>query len=199
MRMVGWLHVDGRHGMRWDALFADLEAQAAVQAQAERAAEVEERTRSEVGALHIAERLRGALGRPVRVHAAGGVVASGVLGHVGADWLLLDEGGGREALLASAAVVRVSGLTRYSGVDGSAGVVESRLGLRHALRGIARDRSGVSLHLRDSTALSATIDRIGADFVEVALHAPGEPRRHGEVREVALVALSELVAVRRRL
>jgi hypothetical protein len=198
MRVVGWLHVDGRQQMRWDALFADLEAQAAMQAQAQRAAEVEERTRAEVGALRVTERLRGALGAPLRFHVAGAGVVSGTLSQVGADWVLLDEGAGREVLLASAALVRVSGLTRHSAADRSVGVVQSRLGLRHVLRAIGRDRSGVALHLRDSTVLSATIDRVGADFVEAALHSPGEPRRRTDVREVALVVLAELVAVRRQ-
>jgi hypothetical protein len=183
--------------MRWDALFADLEAQAAAQARAERAAEVEERTRAEVGALAISDRLRGALGQPLRFHVAGAVTVAGALRHVGADWVLVDEGAGREVLLANGALLRVSGLTRHSAAGGAPGVVEARMSLRHALRAVARDRSGVRVHLRDSTVLSATIDRVGADFLEVALHASGEPRRRGDVREVALVALTAVAAVRR--
>ena len=72
----------------------------------------------------------------------------------------------------------VRGSARYSAVPGSDGVVESRLGLRPALRGIARDRSTVRLHLVDgSPSLDATIDRVGADFVDVAALAAGEARR----------------------
>jgi hypothetical protein len=51
--------------------------------------------------------------------------------------------------------------------------------------------------LTDATAVDGTIDRVGADFVEIALHAPGEVRRRTEVREVLVMALGELVAIRR--
>jgi len=49
----------------------------------------------------------------------------------------------------------------------------------------------------DGTAIDGTIDRLGADFVEVAQHAAGELRRRDQVREVALVPLSALAVVRR--
>ena len=53
------------------------------------------------------------------------------------------------------------------------------------------------IDLNDGTTLDATIDRVGADFVEVAEHAAGEPRRRTEVRDVELVPLAAIVAVRR--
>ena len=122
---------------------------------------------------------------------------SGELRRVGADWLLLDEAAGREVLVAVPGVMSVRGLTRHSAVPGSAGPVASRLGFRQALRGVARDRSPVRLHLRDGTTLEATVDRVGADFVEVATHAPGETRRRQDVRDVELVPVSAVVALRR--
>lgn len=183
--------------MRWDALFADLEAQAEALASAERAAEVDERIRGEVGALGLLDRARGAVGAQLRLRLDGGHAAHGRLVRVGADWLLLDEGAGREALIPAGALLGARGLLRYSAVPGSAGPVESRLGLRQALRGIARDRSPVRLALRDGASMAATIDRVGADFVEVATHAAGEARRRQEVRDVELVPISALVAARR--
>jgi len=41
-----------------------------------------------------------------------------------------------------------------------------------------------------------TIDRVGADFIEVAVHAAWEPRRAAAVRSVALVPLDAIVLVR---
>jgi hypothetical protein len=125
--------------MRWDALIADLEAQAEALERAERAAEVEERARIEVAALAMVDRLRAAVGVPLGLRCAGGLMLSGELRRVGPDWLLLDEGSGREALAPLAGVHGVTGLSRLSAVPGSASVVESRLTLRHALRAIARD------------------------------------------------------------
>lgn len=183
--------------MRWDALFADLEAQALALEQSERAAEVEERTRGEIGALGLLDRARAALGLPLRLRLAGLLTITGTLVRVGPDWLLLDEGAGREAVVATDRLVSVRGLVRFSGTPDSVGVVESRLGLRHALRGIARDRSAVRLHLVDGSTVDATIDRVGADFVEVATHPAGETRRHKEVRDIELLPIAALVAVRR--
>ena len=185
-------------GDRWEALFADLEAQAAAAEHAERAAEVDERTRGELAGLGTVDRLRAADGAAVRLRVSGGRTLSGVVDRVGPDWLLLAEDAGREAVVPLAAVLGVRGLSRFSAVPGTAGAVSSRLGLRSALRGIARDRSPVRLELADGSGLDATLDRVGADFVEVAVHAPGEARRRHDVAEVELVPFAGLVAVRRR-
>jgi hypothetical protein len=183
--------------VRWDDLFADLEAQADALEVAARAAEVSERTRIEVSALGVRDRLAAAVGTPVRLQLAGGLAAAGSVVRVGPDWVLLAEDGGRESVVALAAVRTIGGLGRLSAVPGSGGVVQARLALRSALRGIARDRSGVQVHLVDGMALDATLDRVGTDFVEVARHAAGEPRRRGEVRDVLLVPFAALAAVRR--
>jgi hypothetical protein len=173
--------------VRWDALFDDLAAQAAALEQAERAAEVEERTRGEVGALTLADRARASAGSPVRLRLRGGVALAGRLARVGPDWLLIDEDADRETVVARAQVLSLRGLGRYSAVPGSAGVVESRLGLRNALRGIARDRSAIRVQL----------DRVGGDFIEVATHPAAEPRRRPDVRDIELLPLAAVVAVRR--
>ncbi|MGI8677355.1 MAG: hypothetical protein ACR2LX_01430 [Jatrophihabitans sp.] len=183
--------------MRWNDLFADLEAQAAALETAERAGEIDERTRAEIGSLGLLERLRGAVGLPLRLRGAGSLAVTGRLDRVGPDWVLVEEGAGREVLLATAALVSVRGLVRYSATPDSLSVLESRLGLRHALRGIARDRSAVRLHLVDGSTVDATIDRIGADFLEVATHAAGEARRRQDVRDCELLPVTALVAVRR--
>jgi hypothetical protein len=194
--------------LRWDRLFADLEAQAQGAEQAERAAEVETLTRDEVGRLSVYDRLRAAAGAPLQLTFLGGHAVRGTVLRVGVDWLLLDAGAGREVIGASAQLRGVRGLGRVSAVPNSAGAVESRLGLRHVLRGVARDRSAVRVHLAGGnggdpgsdvpwTSVDATIDRVGADFVEVATHSAAEVRRRGDVREVELIPLTAVVAVSR--
>jgi hypothetical protein len=183
--------------MRWDALFADLDAQAEALSRANRAAEVDERARIEVAALGLLERLRPAVGADVRLQCAGALTLSGVLGRLGPNWLLLDEGAGREALVCLSALHGVSGLSRLSAAPDSMPIVESRLGLGHVLRGVARDRSAVRICRVDGSVIDATIDRAGADFLEAALHPAAEPRRRTEVREVIVVPYAALAAIRR--
>jgi hypothetical protein len=183
--------------MRWDGLFADLEAQADALANAERDAEIEERTRAETGQLGLVDRLRPAIGMPIKLRCLGGVTLAGQLRQVGAEWLLLDEGSGREAAVVLASVTTVAGLGRLSAVPNTMRQVESRLGIRHLLRGIARDRSVLRAHLLDGTIVDGTLDRVGADFVEIAAHAPGEIRRRGEVREVLVLAIAAIAVLRR--
>jgi hypothetical protein len=183
--------------MRWEALFADLEAHADALERSERAAEVDERARMEVAALGLLDRLRAAVGAPLRLHCGAAGTCTGTLRRVGPDWLLLDEHAGCETVVALAAVQGVGGLSRLCSAPDSVTVVESRLGLPHVLRGVARDRSAVRICRVDGSTLDATIDRVGADFLDAALHPAGETRRRADVREVVLVPYAALALVRR--
>ncbi|SOD73147.1 hypothetical protein SAMN05892883_2436 [Jatrophihabitans sp. GAS493] len=182
---------------RWQGLFADLEAQADALAAAHRAAEVEDQVRIEVGRLRLIDRLRPADGGTIRLMYPGAVVVSGELLRVGPDWLLLDEGSGRDALALLTPLLSIGGLGRLAAVPDTESIVESRLGLAHALRGIARDRSAVRIELIDGSTLDGTVDRVGRDFLELATHAPGELRRRSEVREVLAVPFSAVAVLRR--
>jgi hypothetical protein len=182
---------------RWDGLFDDLEAQVQALDLAERAGEVDERARIELARIRLIDRLRPAIGLALRVRCAADITVAGRLVRVGSQWLLIEEPARRQALVTLAAIVSVSGLSRLAAAPDSEGVIESRLGLAHALRGIARDRSPVRIDLLDGTGLAGTIDRVGADFIELASHAAGEARRRAEVREVLVVAVAALAVVRR--
>ncbi|HEX8768525.1 MAG TPA: hypothetical protein VF714_09155 [Jatrophihabitans sp.] len=181
--------------MRWDDLFADLEAQAQALLRAERDAEVAELTRLETSRLELVSRLRPALGGVLRVRCLGGVALAGRLSAIGTGWLLLDEEAGREAFVATAAVVSIGGLGRLAAAPDAA--LDARLGIGRALRGLARDRSVLRACLTDSTVIDGTVDRVGSDFVEFAVHAAGEPRRRAEVREVLVLPIGALAVLRR--
>jgi hypothetical protein len=191
--------------MRWDRLFAELEGRfdelAAEQAAAERA----DRERVAIGAVTALERLAGALDRPIRVGLAGGAVVAGNLRVVGPDWLLVAEGEQRDCVVPWRSVAVVHGATVATGPPPSG--LALRLDLRYALRGLARDRAPVLVAMAGWTGggpspsgasgeIAGTIDRVGADFIEVALHAAWEPRRAGAVRSVALVPLASILLVR---
>ena len=182
--------------MRWQQLFGDLQAQFEAEETAAEQVESASRTRAEVGAVGIGDRLRGALGFPLVLGCLGAGQVAGVLVEVGADWLLLEDDGARQTLVASAAVRSVSGLGRRTIVEESAGPVRARLDLRRALRGLARDRSAVQIVLDDGSVLSGTLDRVGADYVELAEHPADLPRRAEAVQGVRAVVIAGIAVVR---
>jgi hypothetical protein len=182
--------------VRWQRLFDDLEGQAEAYEAAEFDAEVSERGRYEVGQVRLVDRFRGAVGHPVDVCCRGAGRVSGRLQRVGADWLLLEEQPDRHVIVACAAVTSIVGLGALSASPGSEGQIGARLDLRRALRGVARDRSAIQALLVDGSTVVGTLDRVGADFVEVAEHPQREPRRFGTVRGVRTVPLAAVAAVR---
>lgn len=182
--------------MRWDQLFADLEGQAAAAEAIELAAEVADRTRREVGRLGLVHRLRAAHGASLVVRVLGGEVLTGTVADVGADWVLLEQGGARASLVPLAAVVALSGLGARTELPGSEGVVAQRLDLRYALRRLVRDRAAVEVVLADGTCVTGTFDRVGADHAELAQHLPEQARRARAVHQVLLVPLLAIAVVR---
>jgi hypothetical protein len=182
--------------VRWDELFADLEGQAASAEAAERAAEVADRTRREVGRLRLVDRLRAASGTSLVVRVLGGEVLTGQVADVGADWVLLELPGTRAALVPLTAVVALSGLGPRTDLPGAEGAVVAKLDLRYALRRLVRDRAVVEMVLSDGTAVSGTLDRVAADHVDLAQHEVEQARRPRAVRQVLQVPLGAIALVR---
>ena len=182
--------------MRWQQLFADLEARfEAEQAGADRS-ESASRARAEMGAVRLDQRLLGALDAPVRVTCRGAGQVAGVLVDVGPDWLLLEDDHGRQHLVAIAAVRAVAGLGRGTAPPEPATAVRRLLDLRRALRALARDRAAVQVVLDDGGVLTGTLDRVGADYVDLAEHASDQPRRAEAVQGVRAVVLAAVAVVR---
>jgi len=182
--------------VRWQQLFADLQAQFEEEESAGERAESGSRARAEIGGLALVDRLRGSLGAPVSVTVRGAGQVGGVLAAVGADWLLLADEVGRDVLVATVAVRSATGLGRRTGVAEDQGLVRSRLDLRWALRGLARDRVAVQMVLDDGSVLVGTVDRVGADYVELAEHPADVLRRAEAVQGVRAVVISAVAVVR---
>jgi hypothetical protein len=176
-------------------LFADLEAQLVAAEAADLDSEVRDRTRRESGLVGLVDRVGGAHGQPLAVTVVGGGVQRGVLRDSGPDWLLLEQLAQAELLVPVHAVLGISGLRARTAPVGGGGQVARRLDLRWALRGLARNRTGVRVVLRDGSALGGTVDRVGADHVELAVHGQGESRRPGAVQDVRLVPLAAVSCV----
>lgn len=184
--------------MRWADLFRDLEAQADAIASAELAGEVAERTRLELARIRFVDRVRAAEGRALAVTVFGGGVLRGGVVDCGPDWVLLAEDGGREALVPLAAVLGIVGLDpRVAFEPGSEGPVAGRCGLGVVLRALARDRAGVTCTFLDGSDAAGTVDRVGADHLELAGHHVGERRPRGGAAALRVIPFAALSIVRR--
>ncbi|RBY80414.1 hypothetical protein DQ239_02650 [Blastococcus sp. TF02-09] len=181
--------------MRWQQLFADLEARFDAEQEAAERAETSSRARHELGSVRFVDRLAGAVGSPVVLLCRGAGQVSGTVSEVGSDWLLLDDAG-RELLVATAAVRAVGGVGRRTAAPEEPGWVAGRLDLRRALRGLARDRAAVRIVLDEGTSLNGTIDRVGADYLELAEHPADLHRRAAAVQGVRTVLIDAVVVVR---
>ena len=177
--------------VRWDGLFADLEAQLGAAAVQDRAHEVSELTRAERATVLLVDRLRGSQGEVVTVVVRSGARVHGVLADVGSAWLLVVDGP-REHLVPTGAVVSVAGLR-----DGAAppeAVALRRLGLGHALRAIARDRSIVQVVTLAATTIGR-IDAVGADHLDLAATLDDSGRVTGARQAIAYSGLDLVSSV----
>ncbi|WP_331712766.1 hypothetical protein [Arthrobacter sp. U41] len=183
--------------MRWDDLFSDLETQMAATERLDLDAEITERTRAEAAAVELADRLRGSLGLLIMVQLASGSTFEGTLSHAGSQALVLDESR-HQVLVPYASAVRYRGLSRVAVPEPSR--VRQRLGLASALRGLARDRASLGVLISGGSAgestLHGVIDRVGRDYLDLAVTGEGEERRAANVRQLATIPFAALAGIK---
>lgn len=176
--------------MDWDeqlfSVLDDLEQQAEALYDAEREAELADRSRAEYGAVTLASRLMASMGDELTLQVTGVGRVAGTLQRVGTGWLLLGGPGG-DWVVPGTAVAAVSGASARS-VPEVAWSPVTRLGLRSALRRLSEAGEPCVVHLVDGTRHEACVRRVGSDFVELSV---GQGR-------VELVAFAALAAVRSR-
>lgn len=182
---------------RWAQLFADLEAQSASVEASDLSLEIADRTRGELAAISLANRLRAQIGARVHLRVLGSAEqATGTLTRVGADWALVAAPADQVEMLIMldalvAAINLPAGALAESGVDR----VTSRLGRGAVLRALARDRAPVHIRMRDGTSVSGTLDRVGADFLDLARHEMDQAPRPAQVRSRWTLAWSAIAMV----
>ncbi len=192
---------------RWERLFLDLETEVGEAEAAELAAEIADRTRLENARLRLIDRLHASKGNRITVLVPTAGRVCGQVSDVGPDWLLLGESTPGDATSCMQSAVRhtlipigkiglISGMGAHSTVPNGEGVVASKLDMRFLLRKAARSRVPLVFSLTGSEQLSGTIDRVGKDFVEIATHPTGEPRRRHAVTAVCDVPLTAVELVR---
>lgn len=188
--------------MEWDRLFEDLEDQIASGWEAERAALDAEAERTRIAALDLRTRL-GALtaeGAIVSVVLSDATRLRGRLRAVGADWAGLAPLDAPGLVLLPAHGVETWGVDHGALLSSGAGVeplspLRERMTFGFVLRDLARRRRGVTVRLRSGTILTGTIDRAGADHLDLALHDAGVPRRTHAVTGFRIVPFAAVLSI----
>src|SRR5689334_3942700 len=104
--LVSEMRRSRRYGarMRWESLFADMEAQLAAGRLADVRADVAELARAERASITLTARARASVGRPVRVLVGAADLVEGELVDAAPEWLLLATSPVRRALVPLTAV-----------------------------------------------------------------------------------------------
>lgn len=188
--------------MQWDRFFEDLEDQLDSEWEAERAALDTEAERLRVSRLELHDRLVPLVGQRLGLDLTGGVAVDGRLAAVGADWCALEPDMRRAGplivpLRALLAVTVPHAQLLSSARDAAPGeALRRRMTFGFVLRDLARRRIPVSVHLVDGRTLAGTIDRAGADHLDLALHDPGAPRHPQSVTGHRMLVQGAVAAVR---
>ena len=191
--------------VRWDRFFDDLEGQLASEWEAERAALNTEAERLRLSRVALRERLTTLVGRerdlaPPSFEVADGTVLSAEVTGVGADWVALEGGRSGVLVLPIASIASIgmphADVLRSARPAGARSALADRMTLGFVVRDLVRRRIAVTVHLTHGRMLAGTIDRAGADHLDIALHEPGTPRRASEVTAHRIVPFSAVAWLR---
>ncbi len=188
--------------MEWDRLFEDLEDQIASGWEAERAALDAEAERVRIARLDLRTRLGALVDEDAVVSAVLGdsTRLRGRLRAVGADWAALQPLDARGLVLLPAHGVEMWALDHGAMLSSGAGAeplspLRERMTFGFVVRDLARRRSGATIRTRSGTMLAGTIDRAGADHLDLALHDAGAPRRARAVTGFRIVPFAAVLSI----
>ena len=193
--------------MRWENLFDDLESQLEQGLSAEEVDLRAEEERLRLGRLGMRDRL-------VALHSAGGdihVVLANEQPLVvrplafGRDWLsgaLVEQTRRKPQCILPIAAIAALTLSREqvtASVDPPAAEhrtpnLADRLGLPFVLRDLCRRRSAVRVTTMQATH-HGTIDRVGRDHLDLAMHLPGDARRESAISQYRVVPFEQLLLI----
>ncbi|WP_136193432.1 Fis family transcriptional regulator [Actinomyces procaprae] len=174
--------------MNWDNLLADLESRFDAERRADLAAEAAELAEAEIAGLHLADRLRGAVGRTVHLRTRGGTGVDGVVSRAEQTFVLLDEGDGLQSLVPLQAIALASPLP---------GPAPATTGRRPSIQALLRQLARAGTQVRVVFAageVTGRLARVGADYIDVVRDGAASVRAPGAVT----IALSTIEVVRSR-
>jgi hypothetical protein len=149
--------------MRWDALFADLQAQWDAEVRAGDDAEILELAEAEAAGTTIGDRLRARRDGELNLRLLDGSDRTGRVADVAQEWVLLADGE-RRHLVPVAAVALAWPL---GGAAPAASAVERALSLGHVLRALAGEGQPVLLRTWGGDH-TGRIVRVGADHLDLS-------------------------------
>jgi len=212
-----------RWGVRWDNLFDDLESQLAHELSADELDIQAEEERLRLARLGLRDRLlaiHAGGGSPddrmLRLALTDGSRACVVPSNFGRDWFsgdLASPSGRWSSCVVPIAAIAALSLSRQQvlrsleaptpgdGVPSAApSALSERLGLSLVLRDLCRRRAAVEIALiggaAGGTRVHGTIDRVGRDHLDLAVHDRTSARRERAVTEIRIVPLAQIALVR---
>jgi len=148
--------------MRWDELFADLQAQFAATATAQAHLEVAELAEAEMAATTLSDRWRAKRRQELWLRLRDGTDRTGTVADVAQEWIVL-AAGPRRTLIPRHAVVLARPLGHSAPPPSR---VESALGLGHVLRAMAQEQLDVVVHTV-AGIYRGRFTRVGGDHCDV--------------------------------
>lgn len=180
--------------MRWNDLFADLEAQLEFgqwQAVEQDAAEL---TRGLWAELTLMDRLRATLGQEIRLILYDGRIQVLRAQTVGPTWIGGRDGSGA-VLIHRDAILGVESQLKRAVVPSRP--LQAGLSMAAIYRMLARRREVIQVVGRSGSVIAeGTIDRVGKDHCDVVLHARDEFRRSSVVQGVRVIPFEAVLLVR---
>jgi hypothetical protein len=199
--------------MRWDNLFDDLESQLESELTAEEVDLHAEEERLRLGRLSLRDRI-------VSLHDAHDKDAAYSIRLVfigeqrldvrpaafGRDWFsadIVDDSARRQQCIVPLSAIALVQLTlpqvseslAKRPRDEESRVLSSRLGLPFVLRDLCRRRKALDVQTTAGRSYG-TIDRVGRDHFDLAVHEPDKARRNSAVSGYQIVMFAELLLVR---
>jgi hypothetical protein len=179
---------------RLHRLFEDLEAEFEAGLREEQEQQVVAALRAQAGETALWERLARSVGSHVVVRAGTATLHGTLIASYSDFYGLQSEDGAQH-------FVRIGPGSTIALASGSAALqpaptgIARRFGFALALRELARRREPVRVLLVDGGTVWGTIEAAGRDYLELAEHDPGEPRRETAVRARRLVGFAAVVMV----
>ncbi len=145
---------------------------------------------------------------PVTLELAAGLRLPVRLRALGADWIAAESSSHAESAAARTMSViplhAISGMTMDHGMllasldpqTTAEPALRERMTFGFVLRDLARRRVPVRIALQDGGEVHGTIDRAGADHLDLAVHDAGEVRRAEAVQGFRIVPFSALLRLR---